>query len=312
MKIDQLRRGAVAGAVGATVVVLWFLAVDLGRGDPFATPRFVASSLFGDSALASLPAWTVLHYLAFMAVGIAADWITRRLQVAAPTLLGLALGFLLFDVVFYGSILSTGSNVVSELGWPLVLAGNFLAGLAVTHTLHHFGSDRRTTWLARALRGPVVREGISIGVVGGLAVALWFLAVDALQGTPLLTPSTLGGLVFAGEADAASMAVNGGWVAGYTLLHFAVFAGVGVLLAAVADSSDERPPLVIGAFLAFVAFEAFAMGIVALLAELMPHAWWTMVGANLLAAVAMGALLYARHPVMARGLSNDELLARAE
>lgn len=311
MKIDQLRRGAAAGAIGATVVVIWFLTIDLGRGDPFATPEFVASSLLGDSALAALPAWTALHYLAFMAVGVAAASVTRRLQVAAPTLLGLALGFLLFDIVFYGSILSTGSNVVAELGWPTVLVGNFLAGLAVTHTLHLTGTEGRT-WLTRALQGPVVREGIKIGVIGGLAVALWFLAIDALQGAVLRTPSTLGGLVLAGETDAATMAVDLGWVAAYTVLHFAVFTVIGVMLAGVADSSDERPPLVIGAFLAFVAFEAFAMGIVALLAELMPHAWWTMVGANLLAAVAMGALLYARHPVMGRGLMDDEVLARAE
>lgn len=311
MKIDQLRKGAVAGVLGATVVVLWFLAVDLGRGDAFATPRFVASALFGDSVFATLPLWTVLHYLVFAAVGVAAAWVTRRLDVAAPTLLGLALGFLLFDVVFYGSIVSTGANVVTELGWPAVLVGNFLAGLAVTHTLHYFG-DERDSWLTRAFRGPVVREGITIGVVGGLAVALWFLAIDAIQGAVLRTPSVLGGLVLGGEPEAAAMAVDLGWVAGYTVLHFLAFAIVGVLLAAVADSSDQRPPLVIGAFLAFVAFEAFAMGIVALLAELMPHAWWTMVGANLLAAVAMGALLYARHPVMGYGLSNDEVLARAE
>ncbi len=312
MDIDILKRGAVAGFVGAMVVVLWFLGVDLVRGEPLATPAFVASALLGGSALAAVPAYTILHFMSFQVVGTATSWAMDRLGVVAPTLLGLAVGFLLFDLIFYGSVLSTGADVVAELGWPPVLVGNFLAGLAVTHTIHRMQGERRGGWLSEALQGPVVREGITVGLVGASAVALWFLIVDAAQGQALLTPSALGGLLLAGETGAAAMGVNMTWVVGYTLVHFGVFIGLGILLAAVAATGDETPPLVLGTFLAFVTFEALVMGVVALLSQFLPHAWWTVAGANLLAAVAMGALLWARHPSIARALSSDEVLVAAE
>jgi hypothetical protein len=40
-------RGAVAGAVGATAMALWFLLVDAARGEPFRTPALLAHSLLG-------------------------------------------------------------------------------------------------------------------------------------------------------------------------------------------------------------------------------------------------------------------------
>lgn len=308
MDIDILKRGAVAGFVGATVVVLWFLGVDLVRGEPLATPAFVASALLGGSALAAVPAYTILHFMSFQIAGTATSWAMDRLGVVAPTLLGLAVGFLLFDLIFYGSVLSTGADVVAELGWASVLAGNFFAGLAMTHTVHRMQGERRSGWVSEVLEGPVVREGITIGVVGASAVALWFLALDALQGGVLQTPSALGGLLFAGETDAAAMGVNMGWVLGYTLVHFGVFILLGVVLSAVAATGDEAPPLVLGTFLAFVTFEALVMGVVALLSQFLPHAWWTVAGANLLAAVTMGSMLWARHPSIARALATDEVL----
>ncbi len=312
MKRNLLRDGVVAGVIGATAMVFWFLVVDVVRGEAFATPTFVAEMLFGGLSAAALPLWAVLHYVLFIAVGVGMAAVVRRLHIAAPILLGVALGFLLFDVTFYGSVVLTGTDVIGEVGWPVVLVGNVLAGLALNHTLHRMRHDTRPTWAARALQRGVVREGIVTGIVGGLAVALWFLALDAFQGNIFQTPSALGGLVFTGEAETTTAPIHAGWVAGYTGLHFLAFIVVGIVLAALADLSDERPPLVIGVFLALVSFQAFAMGFVALLAELIPHAWWALIGGNLLAAVAMGAILFARHPALGYGLSRDEVLAQDE
>lgn len=307
MDIEILKRGAVAGFVGAMVVVLWFLGVDLVRGEPLATPAFVASALLGGSTLAAIPAYTILHFMSFQIVGTATSWAMDRLGVVAPTLLGLAVGFLLFDLIFYGSVISTGADVVAEVGWAAVLIGNILAGLAVTHTIHRMARPDRASWLTEVIEGPVVREGILVGLVGASAVALWFLALDALQGSVLQTPSTLGGLLFTANTGAAAMGVNLGWVLGYTVFHFGVFIALGIVLSAVAATGDETPPLLLGIFLAFVTFEALVMGVVALLSQFLPHAWWTVAGANLLAAVAMGALLWARHPSIARALGTDEV-----
>lgn len=308
MDVGILKRGAISGFVGATVVVLWFLGVDLYHGEPLATPRFVAGALLGESAAVAVPAYTVLHYMSFQVVGTATAWAMDRLKVAAPTLLGLAVGFLLFDLLFYGSVVATGADVVAELGWPPVLIGNMLAGLAVTHTVHRLEKRGRTSWLSGVMEGPVIREGVLVGLAGAVAVALWFLVLDTLTGSVLQTPSALGGLLFAGETGAASLPVDAGWVVGYTVFHGAVFLALGVILAAVAATVEERPPLILASLLAFVSFEALAMGMVALLAQFLPHAWWSVAGANLLAAVAMIAVLWARHPAIVRSLRGGELM----
>ena len=42
-------------------------------------------------------------------------------------------------------------------------------------------------------------EGTDVGIIGGLAVAVWFLVLDTIAGHPLLTPSLLGQVVLMGD-----------------------------------------------------------------------------------------------------------------
>ena len=135
MDVDILKRGAVSGVVGALTIVLWFFLVDTVRGEPLASARFVSGALLGGPALAAIPAYTILHFMSFQVIGFASAWALDALKVVAPTLLGLALGALLFDMIFYGSVMATGADVVAEFGWRNVLAGNVLAGLVITHTI---------------------------------------------------------------------------------------------------------------------------------------------------------------------------------
>lgn len=311
MDTSILKRGAIAGVVGATVLALWFLGFDLVRGAPLGTPAFVAGALLGGPAAAAIPAYTVLHYMSFMVVGLTSAWVMARVRVSAPTLLGLALGFLLFDMIFYGSIIATGADVVGELGWRTVLLGNVWAGLAVTHTIHRLQAPGTASWLHEILQGPVVREGLLVGLVGAAAVALWFLALDSLDGRPFVTPSALGGLL-AGQTDGAAGPVNVAWVAAYTVVHAAAFVVLGIVLSALSSTMEEIPALLFGALLGLVSLEAFAMGAVAVLSEFLPHAWWTFLGANLLATLAMGAVLWRGHPRLVAALTSDDLLAATD
>ena len=61
--------------------------------------------------------------------------------------------------------------------------------------------------VGRALLGPLwtrtVREGIWAGLLGAAAVAIWFLAYDAVAGLPLRTPALLGAALFHGLRDPA-------------------------------------------------------------------------------------------------------------
>ena len=282
MNADILKRGVVSGIVGALVIVLWFLLTDTIRGEPLATARFVSAALLGGPALAAIPAYTILHFMSFQVIGFASAWALDSLKVVAPTLLGLALGALLFDMIFYGSVMATGADIVQEFGWRNVLAGNVLAGLAITHTIHRMARSEASGW-----------------------VALWFLVLDTLTGEPLRTPSALGGLVFAGETEAASMPVRTSWVVGYTGVHLAIGLVLGMVLAAASAAVEESPPLVLATALAFVCFEALMMGIVGVVSVFLPYSWVVVGGANLLAAVTMVVLLWRRHPRLGHAMGDD-------
>ncbi len=308
-------RGVVAGLIGATVMAAWFFIVDLAAGAPLRTPAFVAGALLGgDGAVAAAPValYTLVHYLAFVVVGVLASAMLRHVPVSAPVLLGAVVGFLLFDAVFYGSIVVTGSNVVTELGWPTVLIGNLLAGVALVLTLHRAGAtEAGPTWARHLFAKPVVREGVAVGLAGGVVVALWFLLLDAATGQPLATPAALGSFVFLGAESPGEVEVSLRTVLGYTLLHGALWIAVGLIAAALASAAERTPPVLLAAGLFFVTFEAFFMGVVALASEFLlgTLAWWSIGAGNLLAALIMGRMLWKAHPGLAEQSEGERLMA---
>jgi hypothetical protein len=78
--------GVVAGVIGATVLAAWFLGVDGIQGDPLLTPSILGSILVsGDPdlagphpKLAAVGVYTVVHYLLFVVVGVAAAALAHR------------------------------------------------------------------------------------------------------------------------------------------------------------------------------------------------------------------------------------------
>jgi hypothetical protein len=130
-----LERGAIAGAIGATTLALFFLAYDLIRGTPLRTPALVASvgAARDPIGLSMLPIviFTLIHFALFIVVGIAVTWLIGRFYIRPHVLLGAVFGFLLFDLLFYAGSVVTGVNVVREIGWPAVLAANMIAGVAM-------------------------------------------------------------------------------------------------------------------------------------------------------------------------------------
>ena len=76
-----IRQGIVAGMIGAAAVAMWFLLVDTIAGQPFFTPAALGSAAFfglRDAATVtvgfhSVFGYTVVHLIAFLAVGIIAS-----------------------------------------------------------------------------------------------------------------------------------------------------------------------------------------------------------------------------------------------
>jgi hypothetical protein len=307
-------RGLLAGVVGATALAAWFLVIDGSQGAPLRTPAFLANSLLGVEGIimggfGPIALYTLIHYGGFIVVGLVVSWLLTLVETASPVLLGLVLGFALFDIVFYGSVIVTGVNVVELLGWPEVLAGNLIAGVCLMGVMHLTGATRPVTWWETLAANQVVREGVVAGLLGAVVVAAWFLIFDLARGNPLFTPAALGSTLFLGAASVDEVVVSGLTVLGYSILHLGAFILTGFLVAGIAAAADDQPPLVLAAVLLFAVFEAFFMGSLAMVAEFLlgALAWWTIAVGNLLAALSMGWYLWMNHPKLRAALQNDPL-----
>lgn len=151
----------------------------------------------------------------------------------------------------------------------------------------------------------VVREGVSAGLIGALAIALWFALVDALSGHILATPIMLGtsvsSLVLQGAVPSAA-----GAILGYTLFHFVVFALIGIVFSYVVNSAERVPSAFIGFAMLFVAFEVGWVGWTTVLAEGFGRLTWLQVFiANLIAAVTMGLYMWRQHPSLPARVTQE-------
>jgi hypothetical protein len=141
-------------------------------------------------------------------------------------------------------------------------------------------------------------EGTDVGIIGGLAVALWFLILDTVAGQPFQTPSLLGQvLLFADSTPETSRLVFGAILV-YTAFHFAVFALLGMGLVYLVHWGVRDPVVRYALLPVFLVFEVLFYGLLEVFSErtheLFP--FWTVIGANTLAAVCMGFYLWKRHP----------------
>lgn len=302
-------RGVAAGVIGATALAFWFLVLDGSQGEPFRTPGFLAGALLGTDALEPglLPVffYTLVHYVAFISVGLGVSWALSKVHTTPNIFLGLALGFGLFDLVFYTSVAVTGVDVIGEFGWPSVLAGNLIAGLSFMSFLHMTGERPPISWWTILSRSRVFKEGLVVGLIGAGTVAMWFLIIDMGRGQPFFTPGALGSALFLGSTEPGAVSVTVLTVAGYSIFHIGAFFATGFIAAAIAGYAEETPPLIIAAVMLFVAFEAFFMGLMALSAEflLSTLAWWAIVTGNVLATLAMGSYLWIKHPRLREALA---------
>lgn len=155
----------------------------------------------------------------------------------------------------------------------------------------------------------ITAEGTDVGIIGGLAVAIWFLILDTIAGQPMLTPSLLGQVVLMGDATPDTGQVVFGAVLLYTAFHFVVFALLGMGLVALVHWGIENSVVRYALLPVFLAFEVMFYGVLEVLSEgtgaLFP--FWAVVSANTLAAVSMGAYLWIRHPAFRRSIRDTPL-----
>jgi len=141
----------------------------------------------------------------------------------------------------------------------------------------------------------VMARGAIAGSFGAGTLALWFLVVDALMRTPMWSPSLMGDIVLKGAQPAAGASVDLGLVAGFSLVHFALFTAFGIAVTWALRLIRTRPFSLLGvAFIAVALHGSFVVADLVLFPGLGDALGWIFVGAgNVAAAVSMALCLAA-------------------
>jgi hypothetical protein len=154
-----------------------------------------------------------------------------------------------------------------------------------------------------------VGEGVVTGLVGAIAVAVWYLVADAAAGAPLRTPNMLGQIFFGTGRLPSARPIEAGPVLGYTVLHFLMFILIGIVLTGLVHLVSRRQELRMGLWLAFVLAFAWLCFHIYLLTPLTGDRappWVTMTGA-VVGVAALALFLWYRHPRLRRSLAEVPL-----
>ena len=152
-------------------------------------------------------------------------------------------------------------------------------------------------------------EGLDAGLLGGTAVAVWFLLKDVLIGQPLRTPSILGQVLMNSGQSPVVSPFDFGAVIIYTVVHFLTFVALGLLVSWLVRLAVLNPVARFALLILFVVFEfAFYVLIQTVsdsVGQFFPLFW--VLSGNLLAAGIMGAYFWRRHPSLRRALGREPL-----
>src|SRR6266540_3229107 len=88
----------------------------------------------------------------------------------------------------------------------------------------------------------VIVHGVAGGLLAGFVVVLWFLVADTVAGQPFRTPRLLAGMLLNQELAQVTPRL----VAAYTVLHFGVFAVLGVGMAWLSAALPAPSRLLLG------------------------------------------------------------------
>lgn len=109
-------------------------------------------------------------------------------------------------------------------------------------------------------------EGVAAGAIGATAVWLWLLVSDMHARTPFSTPAFLGRGLLSINAHGARLPAVAGVVA-FTIAHYAVWIGVGLLIAGAVRRAARTPAILLGVIVAFILSQFLFFGITAILAQ---------------------------------------------
>jgi hypothetical protein len=291
-----LRDGVVAGLIGAAVVALWFLLLDVSRGRPFFTPALLGTAVFsgaatpGGIAIAAGPVigYTILHVLAFVGFGIVASSLLAASEQEPPVFIAFIALFAGFEVFFFFALDAFADSLLGAILWWAIFTANLLAATGMLWYLLGVRPEAPVRLIGPW--GRILAEGAVAGTIGAAIIMLWFLVLDGLHGQPLRTPALLGTALLR-QTDPLDA------VLAYTLFHVAAFVLFGFVSAALIAGADEQPLFLFPLVILYVAFEVLIFGLVLVMARWASDALagWAVAVGNLLAVAGMLAYFFVGH-----------------
>jgi len=210
---DVLLHGTVGGLLAGAVVASWFVVVDAAGGELFHTPARLAGIVLGENFAGPWPrlvtVFSILHFGVFVSLSIAATGVLKLFDIDPGLLLGLVFGIGVFNAAHYGGLLVTGSNLLTVIPVAHVAGANMVGGMLMMAYLHRAMRAESPLGWNVLRRYPLVFHGLTTGLVGAAAVALWFFLLDLASARPFNTPAALGSAILLGAQGPADVRMNG-------------------------------------------------------------------------------------------------------
>ena len=154
-------------------------------------------------------------------------------------------------------------------------------------------------------RREVMLEGMTAGLIGYAAVVILVAVLDLVGGRALFqTPSLLGQILIGGFGDPTPGVVQAGPVMAYNGVHLLVFLAVGMAAAWIVHEVELHPIIWYGAFFAVMTIVLVSFMALSFVGEASAGLLdrWPLIGANALAAVAIGVYLQRAHPGLGKAI----------
>jgi hypothetical protein len=132
--------GILAGILGATLVALWFLILDIvSRGVPFFTPSLLGSIIFAGKSVnevtglsgAAVFAYSGLHGILFLLAGTVLAWMFMQFERNPDLGLVLLLLFVTFEAIVWGIGITLIPALAGVVGTWAILVANVSSAIAM-------------------------------------------------------------------------------------------------------------------------------------------------------------------------------------
>lgn len=140
-----IREGVVAGTLGGSIVALWYLLCDSIGGRPFHTLALLGAIFFnglrghdvGAAMLAPVLSFTILHFAAFIAFGLASALVIAAAEREPLLVLGALMVYACYEICFLAFVTALDASALGAIGLWKIAAANAITLVTVFGYFHY-------------------------------------------------------------------------------------------------------------------------------------------------------------------------------